>query len=152
MSTNRDKFLGWMLGPVLRHWKTVMCEEISYTDHSQVIALHHRDSETSRYHSSHVLYKTRRDKTWQFVFTDSDLELLRRRKVDRIALLCGDDGVCAITIEQVHQIIKDMSIQNPHVTVIRPKGGGYRVRSSEGFDLPHVIRKNAFVTNLFNKK
>lgn len=150
MSTNRDKFLGWMLGPVLRHWKTVMCEEISYTDHSQVIGLHYRDTETSRYHSTHVLYKTRRDKTWQFVFTDSDLELLKERKVDRVVLLCGEDGVCAITVDKVCEIVKNMNVSNPHVTVSRPKGGGYRVRSSEGLELNHVIRKNAFVINLFD--
>jgi hypothetical protein len=100
-----------------------------------------------------VKYRTHKGSSWQFVFSSAELGTIRTaiRSKDSlfVCLVCGASTVCALTSDEVQQLINvDLTIGTQWLTVEVPKGGSCRVRGSKG-KLGRTVPHNSFPNKVF---
>ncbi len=99
----------------------------------------------------HVFAKYSKNKRspWQFNFQPADLENIQNQEGSVfIMLTCGYETVCALTQDELAQLLDMDSAAQQIVTVEVPSGGSCHVRGPEG-KLRKTIPHNSFPEKVF---
>jgi hypothetical protein len=94
-------------------------------------------------------YSSRKKGPWQFTFQLSDLENIQSQSGSVFVMLsCGHETVCALSKEELGQIVDLDSPVQQSVTIEVPKGGSCHVRGNLG-KLARTVPHNAFPDKVF---
>lgn len=94
-------------------------------------------------------YSSKKKSPWQFTFQPDDLNEIRKAGQKTFAMLvCGKETVCALTLDEIGQVLDLDSINAQSITVEIPKGGSCHVKGTTG-KLTKTIPHNAFPQKLF---
>jgi hypothetical protein len=102
----------------------------------------------------HVFTKYRRTKRspWQFVFTPDELSAISTAiSADGhvfVCLVCGHSTICALTADEVAQVIDVTATSQQSIRVEVPSGGSCRVSGSIG-KLKKTVPHNSFPEKVF---
>jgi hypothetical protein len=82
----------------------------------------------------HLKYSTKVRSPWAFTFTADEQRLMRAKRVEAgivIGLICGSDGVAAISYEQYCGVVSDQ-VSSVHIACYRSYGEHYEVNGPDG--------------------
>lgn len=129
------------------------------TEHPSFKALNKADTLYGHYLVNHdtrlfVKYLTKEISAWNFKFSvtemqsiQSDMELTENVI---LCLVCGQETICALNIQDFSRLIDLTSSKNQYITVEVPPGGSMRVKGTAG-TLERTLRHNSFPDKLFEE-
>src|SRR3989338_7199707 len=102
-----------------------------------------------------IKHSTKRMSPWRFSFAkehqDEILEIKNKIGDVFLLLVCGEDGILALSFEELKEILNDVHNPVEWISVSRSKNTEYTVKGSDG-PLGHKISKKDFPRKIFEAK
>ncbi|WP_077618364.1 hypothetical protein [Bacillus sinesaloumensis] len=129
------------------------------TEHPSFTALNKPDSLYGHYQVNHdtrifVKYLSKETSPWSFKISVSEMQSIQSdmdvTKNVFLCLVCGQQTICALNIQEFSNLIDLTSSENQYINVEVPTGGSMHVIGTAG-SLERTLRHNSFPDKLFTK-
>ncbi|WP_338472627.1 hypothetical protein R4Z10_07775 [Niallia sp. XMNu-256] len=127
------------------------------TEHPSFKALNKADTLYGHYLVNHdtrlfVKYLSKETSPWNFKFSVTEMQSIQSdMKLTKnvfLCLVCGQETICALNIQEFTNLIDLTSSESQSIIVEIPPGGSMHVKGTAG-DLDRTLRHNSFPEKLF---